>query len=49
MSERDVRADRVRREHLAEVSIARQWAYLAGVLAFGMLVMLAVLALLDAT
>ena len=49
MSERDVRADRVREEHLAEVRISHQWAYLAGVLAFGLLAMLVVLALLDAT
>ena len=49
MSERDVRADQVREEHLAEVNIAHQWAYLAGVLAFGLAAMLAVLALLDAT
>ena len=49
MSDRDVRADRVREEHLAEVRISHQWAYLAGVLAVGMLVMLVVLALLDAT
>ena len=49
MSEREVRADRVREEHLAQVRISHQWAYLAGVLAFGLLVMLVVLALLDAT
>ena len=49
MSERDVRADRVRQEHLGEVRIAHQWAYLAGVLGFGLAVMLVLLALLDAT
>lgn len=48
MSERTVDVERVRAEHLAEVSEARQWTILAGVLGGGTLAMLALIALLGA-
>lgn len=47
MSERDVREDQVRAEHLAEVNQPRQWAYLAGVIVGGLVVMLALIAALG--
>jgi hypothetical protein len=40
-------ADDVRAEHLAEVNQAAQWAYLAGLLIVGTLLMLALIALLG--
>ena len=49
MSERNVDEDQVRTEHLAEVSPAAQWAYLFGVLLGGILLMIALIAMLGAT
>ena len=49
MSERDVDADQVREKHLAEVHVGAQWLYLVAVPGLGMIVMLVLLALLDAT
>jgi hypothetical protein len=47
MSERDVTADQVREEHLSGVDARAHWAYLVVVLAGGMVVMLALIAILD--
>jgi TRAP-type C4-dicarboxylate transport system permease small subunit len=41
-------AEDVRREHLAEVSVPRQWAYLAGVIGGGLVAMILFIALLGA-
>jgi hypothetical protein len=49
VSERDVTEDRVRSEHLEEVHAAAQWAYLAGVLLGGFVLMVALIALLGGT
>ena len=49
MSERDVNAAQVREKHLAEVHVGAQWLYLVAVPGLGMIVMLVLLALLDAT
>ena len=47
--ERTVSAEQIRAEHLADVRVEAQWAYLAGVLAIGTLAMLILIAILDAT
>jgi hypothetical protein len=47
-SERTVDIDQVRQEHLAEVDEAVHWAYLVGVLAFGTILMLVMIAWLGA-
>lgn len=49
MSEIDVNEDKVRAEHLAEVNVGAQWAYLFGVLLGGFLLMVALIALLGGT
>jgi TRAP-type C4-dicarboxylate transport system permease small subunit len=49
MDERDVTVEQVEREHLAEVHQPAHWAYLAGVIGFGLVVMLLLIALLDAS
>lgn len=49
MSELDLTEDDVRREHLRAVDQPVQWAYLVGVLSGGMVLMLLLLVLLDAT
>ena len=49
MSERDVDATQVREEHVAEVPIGLHWLYLVAVPGLGLVVMLVLLALLDAT
>lgn len=41
--------DDVREEHLKEVNQLAHWAYLVGVLGLGMLAMILLIALLDAT
>jgi hypothetical protein len=46
---RDVDADTIRKDHLAEVHIGLQAIYLAAVPGIGLVVMLVLLALLDAT
>ena len=48
MSERDVDADQVYQEHLAQVHQPAHWAYLALVLIGGAVVMLGFIALLGA-
>lgn len=48
MSELDLTEDDVREEHLRAVNQPAQWAYLAGVLGGGTLLMLLLIALLDA-
>ena len=47
MSERDVDEQQVRSEHLDEVSVGVQWAYLFGVLLGGFLLMVTLIALLG--
>lgn len=47
MSERDMTEDQVRAEHLREVNVRAHWLYIAGVLGFGFVVMLALLWLLG--
>jgi hypothetical protein len=49
MSERDVDAAQVREKHLAEVHVGAQWLYLVAVPGLGMILMLLVLVVLDAT
>jgi hypothetical protein len=49
MTERDVNAVQVREEHLAEVHVGAHWLYLVAVPALGLILMLVLLALLDAT
>ena len=49
MSELDVNEDKVRSEHLEEVNAATQWAYLFAVLLGGLLLMVALIAMLGAT
>jgi hypothetical protein len=49
MNELEITEDQVREEHLAAVDQRRQWAYLLGVLASGLALMLALIAVLDAT
>ena len=49
MSELDLTEDDVRDEHLHAVRQPAQWAYLLGVLGAGTLLMLALIAVLDAT
>ena len=48
MSDRDIDADRVRGEHMDDVNARAHVLYLAGVLGGATLLMLALLALLDA-
>jgi hypothetical protein len=48
MSEQDLDAEDVRREHMDEVNTRAHLAYLVGVLGGATLLMLALLALLDA-
>jgi hypothetical protein len=47
--ERTVSAEVIRAEHLADVRVGVQWGYLIGVLGFGSLAMLILIAILDAT
>jgi hypothetical protein len=47
--ERTVSAEQIRVEHLAEVRVGVQWAYLVGALGIGTLAMLILIAILDAT
>jgi hypothetical protein len=47
--ERKVTEDDVRNEHAREVHIGRHWAYLAAVLAGGVLLMIALIAALGAS
>ena len=47
--ERTITEDQVRAEHLGEVHVGRHWAYLAGVLGGGLLVMIALIAILGTT
>ncbi len=47
--ETDIRQEQVWEEHLAEVHTGGHWAYLAGVLFGGTLLMLVLIALLGAT
>ncbi|HYI66793.1 MAG TPA: hypothetical protein VEW95_07725 [Candidatus Limnocylindrales bacterium] len=49
MSERNVDEQQVRSEHLDEVSVGMQWAYLIGVLLGGFLLMVALIAMLGGT
>jgi hypothetical protein len=49
MNEREVDAERIREEHLAQVHQGVQWAYLLGVILLGTLAMLLLIALLDVT
>lgn len=48
MSERTIREEQVRDEHLAEVRQPAQWAYLLGVLGVGTLLMLGLIAFMGA-
>jgi hypothetical protein len=48
MNERSIDEDQVRAEHEAQVDQRRQWAYLAGVLGGGTIVMVVLIALLGA-
>ena len=48
IDERTIDADQIREEHLAEVHETVQWAYLFGVLLFGTIGMLVIIAILDA-
>lgn len=49
MSELDLTRDDVREEHLAEVNQPAHWLYLFGVLGGGLVLMVAFIALLDAS
>jgi hypothetical protein len=49
MGERDLTVEHVEREHLTDVHQPAHWAYLAGVIGFGLVVMLLLIALLDAS
>ena len=49
MNERNLDADTVRKRHLAEVSIGLHALYLVAVPGLGLLLMVVLLALLDAT
>jgi hypothetical protein len=49
VNELEITEDQVREEHLAAVDQPRQWAYLLGVLGVGLVLMIALIALLDAT
>ena len=49
MDERKVTVEQVEREHLAEVHVWAQWAYLAAVIGLGLLAMLLLVAVLDAS
>jgi hypothetical protein len=49
MSERSVEEDQVRADHLAEVKVVAQWAYLVVVILAGTLLMLGLIAVLGAT
>jgi hypothetical protein len=49
MSEQTIDEELVREEHLAEVNQAAHWAYLAGVMFTGTLLMLAFIAWLGAS
>jgi hypothetical protein len=48
MNERDVTAERIREEHLAEVRQPMQWAYLVTVLGGGTALMLVLIGMLEA-
>jgi len=48
MSELDLTEDDVREEHLAEVNQPAHWLYLFGVLGIGLVLMIALIAVLDA-
>jgi hypothetical protein len=48
VKEREITEDQVRREHLAEVHQPTQWLYLLGVLVGGSMLMVALIAVLDA-
>ena len=47
MSERDVDQETVREEHLREVNLAVQWAYLVAILGGGLLAMVLLIAWLG--
>ena len=47
MSERDITEDEVRKEHLHAVNVPAHWAYLAGVLVGGFLLMLGLIVLVS--
>ncbi len=47
IDERKIDADQIREEHLADVHETVQWAYLIGVLLFGTIGMLVMIAILD--
>ena len=47
IDERTIDADQIREEHLTEAHEAVQWAYLFGVLLFGTIGMLVMIAILD--
>jgi hypothetical protein len=47
MSDREIDKERVREEHLKEVSPAAHWAYLVGVIGGGLVAMLALIAWLG--
>jgi hypothetical protein len=47
--ERTIEAEQIREEHLAQVHVGVQWAYLLGVLLLGTLAMLLLIAILDAS
>jgi hypothetical protein len=49
VSERDIREDQVRAEHLAEVDQVHQWAYLLAVTGSGTVLMLALIAMLGSS
>jgi hypothetical protein len=48
VNEQKITEDQVRKEHLAEVNSAAHWAYLAAVLVAAFLLMLGLVAILDA-
>ena len=48
MNDREIDAARVEAEHLAEVHVVRHWLYLFSVLGAGLLLMVGLIALLDA-
>lgn len=48
-NELEIDEDDVRAEHLQAVNQAAHWAYLSGVLGLGLLAMIVLIALLDAT
>ena len=48
MSEREISADQVKREHLAEVDVRAHWLYLVSAIVGGTVAMILLIALLDA-